>query len=265
MHKVGGKVKKIFLLLFILLFICAFSKTSLSRGEAVSESTSQIKVLFSPQDNCAQEVISAINNAKNYVYVAMYYFTSRPIAQAIVDASVRGVDVKVCMDGSEPGYEYSKGLYLENKNIPLKVITGKGIMHNKFCVIDDEVIITGSFNWTARADLENDENLLIIRSGEIAEKYKEEFERLWSGKKIDASQYTDETRAEKAPLEGYIAVTPLLKTQVKNAYLGHKGTKKLHLPSCRWASKIKPENKIEFSTRQEAIDKGYIPCKVCKP
>lgn len=257
-------MKKIFLSLFILLFIHTFFKTSLIRGETISESTSQIKVLFSPQDNCAQEIISTINNARNYVYVAMYFFTSRPIAQALIDVSARGVDVRVCMDGSEPSYEYSKGLYLENKNIPVKVITGKGIMHNKFCVIDDEVIITGSYNWTARADLENDENLLIIYSRETAKKYKEEFERLWSGRKIDAFQYTDERRAEKVSLEGFIIVTSLSKTQ-RDIYIGHKGTKKLHLPSCKWAGKIKPENRIEFSRKQEAIDKGYIPCKACKP
>lgn len=119
-------------------------------------------------------------------------------------------------------------------------------MHNKFCVIDDEVIITGSYNWTVRADLENDENLLIIHSREIAKKYKEEFERLWSGKKLDAFQYTDETRAEKVSLEGFITATSLSKIQ-KNIYIGHNGTKKFHLPSCKWSGKIKPENRNEVS------------------
>ena len=252
-----------FLILVLLSFVI-FAFSPLTTAQDFPQSSAQIKVLFSPQDNCAQEIISAINNARNYVYVAMYYFTSRPIAQAIVDASGRGVDVKVCMDGSEPQYEYSKGVYLENKNIPIKIITGKGIMHNKFCVIDDRVVVTGSFNWTARADLENDENLLIIHSDEIARRYKEEFERLWNAKKVDAYQYTDETRAEKGPLEGFVTVAPVLETQ-KNIYIGHQGTKKFHLPGCKWAGKIKPENKIEFSTRQEAIDKGYVPCKVCKP
>jgi phosphatidylserine/phosphatidylglycerophosphate/cardiolipin synthase-like enzyme len=44
----------------------------------------KIKVLFSPQDNCAQEIVSAIDKAEQYIFVAMYFFTSRPIAQALV-------------------------------------------------------------------------------------------------------------------------------------------------------------------------------------
>ncbi len=250
--------KKCATLFFVLCLIFLIKLTAAETGRPL------IEVLFSPSDECAQRIISEIDQAKNTVIVAMYYFTSRPLAQSIVDASVRGVDVKVCMDGSEPSYEYSKRVYLENKNIPVKLITGKGIMHNKFCVIDDEIVITGSFNWTARADLENDENILIIRSREIAKEYKEEFCRLWEGKKVDAFQYTDETRAKKRPLEGFITVSLPSKTS-KNIYIGHKGTKKFHLLSCKWAGKIKPENRVEFSTRQEAIDKGYIPCKVCKP
>lgn len=253
--------RKYVILIFAFILLCSYI---LVKPAAPQTGETEIEVLFSPADDCAKRIVSEVGKAKNTIVVAMYYFTSRPIAQALINTSARGVDVRVCMDGSEPHYEYSKAVYLENKNIPIKLITGKGIMHNKYCIIDDEVIITGSYNWTTRADLENDENLLIIRSQEIAKRYKEEFERLWSGKKIDACQYTDEARVEKAPIEGFITAALLSKTQ-RNIYIGHKGTKKLHLSSCRWAAKIKSENRIEFSERQEAIDKGYTPCKVCKP
>jgi len=40
---------------------------------------------------------------------------------------------------------------------------------------------------------------------------------------------------------------------------------KFHKPSCEWAKRIKSENLITFATREEAIQKGYIPCKVCRP
>ena len=100
-----------------------------------------MKILFSPQDNCAREIVSAIDRAEQYVYITMYFFTSRPIAQALIRSQDRGVEEKVCLDGEQPGYEYSKSRYLENKDIDLRLITGSGIMYNKFCIIDDLIPI----------------------------------------------------------------------------------------------------------------------------
>lgn len=48
-------------------------------------------------------------------------------------------------------------------------------------------------------------------------------------------------------------------------YVGSINSDKYHLPSCRWAKKILPENKIEFHSREAAVKAGYKPCKVCKP
>ena len=137
-----------------------------------------IEALFSPEGRCADRVISELNTAKRTVVAAIYSLTSRPIAQAAADAKARGVDVRICLDGTER-HEYSKEGYLKNKGVAIKLVSGKGLMHNKFCVIDGAVVITGSFNWTRRADTENDENLLIINSKEIAAKYKKKFEELW--------------------------------------------------------------------------------------
>jgi len=52
-------------------------------------------------------------------------------------------------------------------------------MHNKFCVIDDKIIITGSFNWTASAVDRNNENLTVLACPDVARQYKSEFNRLW--------------------------------------------------------------------------------------
>ena len=251
-------MKRIFLLIFMLLFI----------GIAVvsAEDLPRIKVLFSPRDNCAREIISEIDNAKSRVWTAMYFFTSRPLAQALVRAKERGLDVRVCTDVEQPAYEYSKIKFLENKGISIRLVGAAGIMHNKFCLIDNHIIITGSYNWTISADLKNDENLLIIRSEDIARIFSEEFENLWNGQKIDAYEYKDKTRKEKVSETGFITVIPLVaKLGAEAAYVASKNSKKFHRPNCRWAVKIKSGNRIEFSTKQEALDKGYTPCKVCKP
>ena len=245
----------------ILIFILSF----IGGSAAAAEDMPYIKVLFSPQDNCAQEIISEIDKAKSQVWAAMYFFTSRPIAQALIRAKERGLDVRVCTDVEQPTYEYSKIKFLENKGISIRLVGAAGIMHNKFCLIDNHIIITGSYNWTDGADLKNDENLLIIRSEDIAKLFREEFEKLWNGQKIDVYKYKDKTRLEKVPETGFITVTPLIAKSSSSVYAASKNSKKFHRSDCRWAVKIKPENRIEFSARQEAIDKGYAPCKVCKP
>lgn len=48
-------------------------------------------------------------------------------------------------------------------------------------------------------------------------------------------------------------------------YWASSQSNKFHYPSCRWAQKIHKDNLIIFKDRKEAVDAGYIPCKVCKP
>ncbi|KYH30571.1 thermonuclease precursor [Moorella mulderi DSM 14980] len=48
-------------------------------------------------------------------------------------------------------------------------------------------------------------------------------------------------------------------------YIGNSSSKKFHYPDCRWAKEISPRNRVEFTSRQEAINAGYQPCKVCRP
>lgn len=252
--------------LFLVPFIWMSLIISSTYAQTPTQAAPQIKILFSPQDNCAQEIVSEIDKAKDYVYVAMYYFTSRPIAQALIRARDRGVDVKVCLDKEQPTYEYSKSRFLENEGINIKLIGGSGIMHNKFCIVDDRITLTGSYNWTARADLENDENLLVIESKQIAMIYKEQFNKFWNGTYIDTCEYRDESRLEKVPI-GTGAILPVSKGSPKgeDKYVASKKSNKFHCPDCRWAQRIKSENQIWFKNRQEAIEKSYIPCGVCKP
>ena len=57
---------------------------------------------------------------------------------------------------------------------------GPGLMHDKFAVIDDQVVLTGSFNWTATAEKKNSENLLVLTDKGLAQKYMKQFKHLWS-------------------------------------------------------------------------------------
>ena len=108
----------------------------------------------------------------------VYALTLDRIGDALVDAHKRGIDVKVILDryNSEEGSEYNK---LLQAGVPVKLHQSPGLMHNKVAVIDDSVVITGSYNWTGSAENENDENLLVIRSANISNTYEKEFDRIW--------------------------------------------------------------------------------------
>jgi cardiolipin hydrolase len=53
-------------------------------------------------------------------------------------------------------------------------------MHNKYAIIDESVIVTGSFNWTTQAINNNQENLLFYEDRELAAQYVKEFNKLWN-------------------------------------------------------------------------------------
>lgn len=58
-------------------------------------------------------------------------------------------------------------------------------------------------------------------------------------------------------------LTPLLSTEAfsaEAAYVGNAKSLKFHYEDCRWAKKMKEENKVYFETREEALERGYVPC-----
>ncbi len=136
------------------------------------------EVYFCPEDACSSQIIRQIDKSQSYVYVAMYSFTLDSLADALIRAKNRGVEVKVVIEKSQvgKGSEYER---LKNAGIDVRLDRNPDYMHNKFMIVDGKIITTGSFNWSKHADTANDENLLIVHSQELARKFEEEFFELW--------------------------------------------------------------------------------------
>ncbi len=149
-------------------------------GEQKEIGYQKILVFFSPNGGAEKGVIKVINNAHREIVVAMFSFTNKNIARALVNARKRGVNVRVILDRRSS--KRSVAWFLTEKGISVRVKEGSGggLMHNKYAVVDGKYVITGSFNWTVSAERRNDENLLIIHSPELARVYKENFEKLWA-------------------------------------------------------------------------------------
>ena len=112
-----------------------------------------------------------IGNAKTDIYVQAYSFTSAPIAKALLSAFKRGVKVEAMLDKSQRTAKYSSATFLANVKIPTYIDDKHAIAHNKIIIIDSSTVITGSFNFTKAAEERNAENLLVIRSKDLAKLY----------------------------------------------------------------------------------------------
>ena len=130
-----------------------------------------VKVYFSPKGGCTNAIIKEIEQAKTEVLVQAYSFTSAPIARALLDAHKRGVAVQVILDKSQKTQKYSSATFLKNSRIHTLIDDKHAIAHNKIMVIDREIVITGSFNFTKAAKEKNAENVLVIQSQELAKRF----------------------------------------------------------------------------------------------
>ncbi|MDE2028892.1 MAG: phospholipase D family protein [Candidatus Omnitrophica bacterium] len=138
-----------------------------------------IKAFFSPEGGCLKTVLDGINKSQKSIDVAMFYFTSKAIAQALVAAKGREVKIRIILDKNQEQETFSKSRYLIKKGIEVRYYQGEGLMHNKFAVIDGRLLITGSFNWTPTADWQNEENMIVIVNNEVVKKYQQRFAVLW--------------------------------------------------------------------------------------
>lgn len=142
---------------------------------------STIEIAFSPSRGATDLVVKAIGEAKKNIRIAAYSLTSKAIAQAVLDAHKRGVDVKVVLDKSQSQPKYTSATFLANLGIPTRIDFKYAAMAAKFMVIDEVNVELGSFDYTTAAEHENAENVLVLRNNPtIARQYMSEWQRLWN-------------------------------------------------------------------------------------
>jgi phosphatidylserine/phosphatidylglycerophosphate/cardiolipin synthase-like enzyme len=151
-----------------------------------------VQVAFTPWDNAEGVIVDCIRRAKNQILVQAFSFTSRALANALIAARRRGVDVRVMADREQTfSGEASRIPDLVEAGIPVTLEVRYQSAHNKVMIIDaasaDSAVITGSYNWTHAAQSKNAENVLILRHNpEIANAYAAN----WSRHFAEALPYT---------------------------------------------------------------------------
>lgn len=145
-----------------------------------------LDVCFTPNESCLPKVLKAIDNAKSSILLLGYSFTSKPITDSLIKAKKRGVQVRMIFDHSQKSQKHSMAVIqaLIKEKIGIRFDHSVKIAHNKIVVIDNQQILTGSYNWTHAAEFKNAENLVFIKSLEVAKKYSTYFEARWKVSKV---------------------------------------------------------------------------------
>lgn len=161
--------------------IFAFLVIILSITISIS-SLAKTEVYFSLSDNPQKAIIKNINQAQAFINIAMYIFTDREIALPLVKAQERGVKVRLYLDKDQVDYKYSQSRFLVQKGLKIRISSNNYIMHHKFAIIDNRLLLTGSYSWTFSANNRNDENLMVIDDPKIIEIFQNQFVNLWTNK-----------------------------------------------------------------------------------
>jgi len=155
--------------------------SSLQQAKEINYVSNDVDVAFSPKQGATKLIINTIKNSEKSIFVAAYSFTSKPIADALVEAYQNGIDVKIVLDKSQRTAKYSAFLEVKNLGIPIRINSKYAIMHNKFMIVDGKILQTGSFNYSQAAENNNAENVLIISDNtKVVKQYTQKWLELWN-------------------------------------------------------------------------------------
>jgi phosphatidylserine/phosphatidylglycerophosphate/cardiolipin synthase-like enzyme len=151
----------------------------LRRLARVVQTPPSLAVFFSPRGGCVEALLKEIKAARREVLVQAFAFGCRPLAQALVDAKMRGLRVDILLDwGAEKDAAGDLKFFTEQGLTPL-LNTQFLSAHDKVMLIDGQVAVTGSFDFTQQAEEDNAENLVVIKGHrDVVKAYRERFEAL---------------------------------------------------------------------------------------
>lgn len=139
----------------------------------------QTEALFS---NIADRISTELSQAESSIYIAVAWLTNRDLFNILVDKAKSGVTVQLLLSNDE----FNQNSYLDFSRLKIgnsvAYLVGDGksdLMHNKFCVIDRRVVMTGSYNWSYRAEKNNHENIVITTDDfELADQFIAQFKQI---------------------------------------------------------------------------------------
>ena len=136
---------------------------------------------FAPEDQVGAKLVSLLESADSSIRFMAFSFTHDEIGQAMRNRALAGVTVQGVFEDRGSDTKYSEyGKLKKVDGVEVRLDGNRYIMHHKVIIIDDEIVVLGSFNFSASADEKNDENVLVIHDADFAAQYLAEFQRIWA-------------------------------------------------------------------------------------
>ena len=114
---------------------------------------------------------------------ALYRITNPRLARALGQVRDRGLRVRLLVDRNKYQVTAVTRQLLAENSLPFQAIYGRKMkgskLHHKFAVLDRQIVLTGSYNWTVESEEQNFDHMLILRDPDLVLAYQQEFERLW--------------------------------------------------------------------------------------
>lgn len=128
--------------------------------------------------NIEKKILEALDEAIATIDVSVAWFTNDTLQKKLLEKKNAGCKVRIMIDANHTNQRHGIDLNpFEHKAIKAE---RKGIMHHKFCVIDNNITIHGSYNWTTNAETKNNEEISVDKNDvKKASAYTKEFNRLW--------------------------------------------------------------------------------------
>ena len=139
-----------------------------------------INVYFSPDDNIERIILERLKKAKKSVYFLAFSFTSNRLGEEMVTLRKKGIAVYGVIEKIGSDTKESEYVKLKLEGVQAKLDKNRNRMHHKVIIIDESLVITGSYNFSKNANEKNDENIIILNNRDIAGLYIDEFKRLYN-------------------------------------------------------------------------------------
>jgi len=132
---------------------------------------------FAPEDDVMEKVIKEVVNADDSIHFMAFSFTGNKLGEAMIDVMGEGVEISGIFESRGANTEYSECQTLLENGADVMLDGNPRTFHHKVIIIDGEIVIFGSFNFSDSADKENDENLIIVYDAHLAQEFEQEFLR----------------------------------------------------------------------------------------
>lgn len=137
-------------------------------------------VYFSPGEDCKAAIIKQIQAAQASIKICVFTISDNEISDHVIAAHQQGVSVTIITDDDKIKDKGSDIEMLFRAGIEIRTDDSRNHMHHKFAIIDNQVLITGSFNWTRSASERNQENVIVSDNEELVTKHVTYYHKLWN-------------------------------------------------------------------------------------